>query len=169
VTQQELFEPKKAESGGELLTVNPVIDYSVRGLCAKPYHGHKKGCPNVGKKEGCPPNAQFFDRYFDLAKPVYAIVNEFDLGTHTAKMKEKHPEWSQRQLVCCLYWQGRARKKLKEKILKASSQLPQRYQVTACPEAMGVNITATLSNVGIVLEWPPVKIVRQVALFGVKK
>jgi hypothetical protein len=33
---------------------------------------------------------------------------------------------------------------------------------------MGVNVTATLKDAGIELEWPPKKFVRQVALAGVK-
>ncbi len=49
-----------------IIEINPVIDYSVRRLCVKPYPNHKKGCPNFNKKEGCPPTADFFDKVYDL-------------------------------------------------------------------------------------------------------
>lgn len=53
-----------------IVQVNPVIDYSVRGLCVKPYYNHPKGCPNFNKKKGCPPNAELFDKVYDLTKPA---------------------------------------------------------------------------------------------------
>ena len=62
-----------------IIRVNPVIDYSVRKLCIKPYYNHPKGCPNFNKKEGCPPTAQYFDKTYDLNQPVYAVYNVFDL------------------------------------------------------------------------------------------
>ena len=88
-----------------LIKVNPVIDYTVRALCVEPYEAHPKGCPNVGKCDRCPPEAPLFDRFFDTSKPIYAIVNEFDLGSHVERLRVKHPDWSERQLRCVLYWQ----------------------------------------------------------------
>jgi hypothetical protein len=41
--------------------------------------------------------------------------------------------------------------------------------VSYCPEAMGVNVTATMKNLGVELEWPPKNIVRKVAIIGVRK
>ena len=35
-----------------------------------------------------------------------------------------------------------------------------------CPEANGVNVTRTLKEYGIELEWPPKRIVRQIAIIG---
>jgi hypothetical protein len=43
------------------------------------------------------------------------------------------------------------------------------YAADACPEAGGVNVTDTLRLVGIELEWPPQKIVRQVAIAAVPR
>jgi len=40
------------------------------------------------------------------------------------------------------------------------------YRAETCPEAMGVNVTLTLDAEGITLEWPPVRIARQVALIA---
>ena len=37
---------------------------------------------------------------------------------------------------------------------------------TFCPEAMGVNVTQTLKEAGVELEWPPEKTVIKVAFVG---
>lgn len=145
--------------------VAPILDTSVRGLCTRRYHGHPKGCPNFNKKAGCPPGAPLFADVFDLGKPVIAVWNVFDLGAHVEKMRAKHPDWSWAQLTCCLYWQGTARKALREEIAAALRANPGTH-AEACPEAMGVNVTATMASLGIVLEWPPVRHTVQVALLG---
>jgi predicted metal-binding protein len=139
--------------------------------CLRPYPGHKKGCPNYGRKQGCPPDIKLFEEVFDVSKPVFAIINEFDLGSHVENMRAKHPGWSDRQLRCCLYWQKTARKQLMEKIKnfyrQCEKDIGHSYHVTICPEAMGVDVTSTLLVSGVEMEWPPVKIARQVALAAV--
>jgi hypothetical protein len=160
--------------------VKPVIDYSARSLCCRPYPGHPKGCPNYGKKPCCPPGAPLFDQVYDLSQPVYAIWNAFPIGEHAARMRALHPEWSDRQLYCCLYWQGTARKQLAKETLyfpvefklRHSSYVRAfgfRYEITACPEAMGINVTATMAGIGVDLEWPPRVVAYQVALAGIRK
>jgi len=147
---------------------------SSRCMCAKRYPNHKWGCPNYGKKKGCPPGAPMFDEAYDLVRPVYAIYIVFDFKGHVSRMKEKHPKWSQRQLECCLYWQGTARKQLKEQIGAFKKLLDEHYQVerygiVVTPEAMGVNVTETMKNVGIELEWPPVNVAYQIAFAAIEK
>jgi len=124
------------------------------------------GCPNFAKKEGCPP-APMLHRYLDLTQPVFAVVHEFDFAGHVERMKAAHPSWSDRQLQCCLYWQGGARKLWKIGIKEFLWSHPG-YTAVACPEAMGVNITETMRLAGVELEWPPVKVARQVALCGMR-
>jgi len=145
--------------------VQPVLDFSVRALCVKPYPLHPRGCPNVGKSERCPPAAPGFAHAFDISAPVYVVVNDFDLGGYVSRMAMKHPNWSDAQLRCVLYWQGTARKQLRAKSAAALAGLPG-YEATWCPEGMGVDVTATLAQIGIALEWPPVRVARQVALLG---
>jgi predicted metal-binding protein len=153
-----------------IIQVAPIIDYSVRGLCVKPYPGHVKGCPNFNKKKGCPPGAAKYDEAYDLNQPVYAIINKFDFKAHTERMRQQHPEWSERQVRCCLYWQPGARKRLLAEIKSFWADLNHRkYSIETCPEAMGVNITETLKNVSVILEWPPETVTYQVALAGIKK
>ena len=150
----------------DLIRVSPIMDATVRGLCCKAYDLHPRGCPNFGQRPTCPPAARLFSDVYDMAKPVWAVINEFDLGGHVERLKIAHPNWSDRQLRCVLYWQGGARAKLALKIKMALATLP-RFRSETCPEAMGVNVTATLASEGITLEWPPVHIARQVALIAV--
>lgn len=148
--------------------VEPTLDANMTSLCTMPYPLHPKGCPNYGKRDSCPPSARFYADVYDLNKPVYAVVNEFNLGAHASRMKEKHENWSDRQLYCVLYWQGTARKQLRLKIKEALGLAKlDGYCAETCPEAMGVNVTDTLAKVGVCLEWPPRYFARQVALLGV--
>lgn len=173
------------------IQVSPIVDYTVRKLCCRPYPRHDRGkrigCPNYNLKEGCPPAAPFFDKVFDLTRPVFAIYNVFDLEKHVKKMKAAHPNWSDAQLKSCLLWQNGARKQLSKNIVIFLMEHPE-YTVAvagyrgiekdlgdlypkvlpASPEAMGVDVTKTMASVGIYLEWPPDKVTYQVALAGVK-
>jgi hypothetical protein len=148
-----------------------VIDYSVRNLCARPYPNHPYGCPNFGKRLTCPPNSHFIDDIYDISCGFWVVWIDFDLGAHRRKMKKRHPDWSERQIDCCLYWQGTANKMLREEVADAEYYLDGRggWQVSYCPEALGVNVTATMRNLKIDLEWPPKEIVRKVAIFGLQK
>jgi predicted metal-binding protein len=145
-----------------------VVDDKVRGLCPRPYPGHPRGCPNYGCKEGCPPEAPRFSEVFDLRHPLYVVWTVFDLWTHVAAMKERHPRWTPRQLRCCLYWQPRARKLLAREIalFRGEGQPGYGMSVSVCPEAMGVNVSATMKGAGETLEWPPEQRAYTVAVAG---
>jgi len=82
-------------------------------------------------------------------------------------MRKKHPNWSDKQVKCVLYWQGTARKYLKQKIMMFKDSFPD-YIIIRCPEAQGVNLTETMKNAGIVLEWPPENMAYQIVLGGIK-
>jgi hypothetical protein len=144
---------------------NLVVDYRVRGLCARAYPGHPKGCPNFGNRIGCPPDCPLVTEVLDFSRPIFAIVNEFQLGAHVKHMQKIHPGWSQRQLECCLYWQGTARRRLRLAVVNFLLTNPD-YIVLGRPEATGVDVTNTLAQVGINLEWPPKIVARQVAIAG---
>ena len=153
------------------IQVFPVIDYSVRALCINSYHLHPKGCPNFTKCDRCPPKAKLYDQVYDLSQPVYAVINEFNYGEHVAKMlatpKKNGKVRSLDEAKCVLYWQNSARKQLDIKIKSIGNLY--KYVIEKTPEAMGVNITATLENIGIKLEWPPVNVARQIALLAIPK
>jgi predicted metal-binding protein len=151
-----------------------VLEPTVRRLCREPYPGHPKGCPNWGKKDGCPPRARLLENVFDLKAPVYLVHNRFCLAEHVNKLRAKHPTWSDRQLRCCLYWQGTARKQLRQKVSETLCEMIQFSDfgpgddpvVLYCPEACGVNVSRTMRRMGIRLEWPPMSFAYQVALIG---
>ena len=142
----------------------PVLDKKVRVLCIKAYPNHPKGCPNYNKRETCPPQAPLWSEHCDIKLATWLVWTKFDLGSHRERMRKKHPKWSIRQLNCCLYWQGTARKSLKD-FLKTQWLMPGLFK-TMCPEAMGINVTETMRDIGIELEWPPEKWVYQVAMMG---
>jgi len=152
------------------IQVKPVLQPDIIKLCVKPYPGHPRGCPNFNKKLTCPPHIPIYDSLFDTCRnDVFAIYNVFDLEEHINKMKQKHPDWSWRQLINCLYWQGTARKQLKAEIKSFlhTRTHPTLFGITPCPEAMGINVTETMRQVGIELEWPPIHKAYQIALAGV--
>lgn len=80
-------------------------------------------------------------------------------------MKAKHPGWSRWQLRCCLYWQPKAKKQLRQKVEAFLEEHPGCIAVYT-PEAYGVDVTAAMASIGIDLEWPPERFAYQVALVG---
>ena len=147
---------------------NIVINKSVRMLCVRPYSNHPKGCPNYGKRALCPPQVKTIDEIFSINKGFWVVWIDFNFSVHCKKMKRKHPHWTQRQIECCLYWQGTANKMLKEAV-KNFLGSNDNWRPIFCPEAMGVNMTATMKKLGVELEWPPKNMVRKIALLGIKK
>lgn len=141
-----------------------IFNKKIQELCCKPYYNHKNGCPNFAKKKGCPPNVQLINDVLDFNKDMFIVYTEFDIKSHVVKMRKKLPRWTERQLYCCLYWQPRARKIHKDELKKSMVK-----KIISCPEAYGVNVTNTMKNIGIKLEWPPKNIVRIVSLAGYNK
>lgn len=146
--------------------VEPVVDLSVRIMCLQKYPNHPKGCPNYESKEGCPPYAPTIDQLIYLDLPVWAIWNVFDFAQHCERMKAKHPQWSKRQIECCLYWQPKARSQLRETIKRFDLLIPD-MRIVMNPEGAGVNVTETMKSIGVELEWPPMTKTYQVVLAGV--
>jgi len=68
--------------------------------------------------------------------------------------------------VCCI---GKApRGKCLNSILSVFYGKIKATEPEACPEAMGINITATMAQAGIMLEWPPESVTYQIALAGIR-
>ncbi len=149
----------------QAIRVIPQVRPAVRSLCRRSYPNHPRGCPNWNKRSTCPPNAPLLREILNLSLPVYCVYNAFDLAGHIAKMRRGHPDWTERQLRCVLYWQGRARKQLRGKVRGFLEDHPDCIAVY-CPEGAGIDVTATMASVGINLEWPPVSAAYQVALVG---
>jgi len=122
--------------------------------CTLPYPNHKKGCPNFGKSEKCPPYARNYEDIVDLEAPVYMIINRFNLGAHEAMMKAKHPKWSRKQCRNVLYWQNTVRKHLKLMAYDLKTYLDG-YEVLEIPEAHGVNVYKLMHDHAITLTTDP--------------
>lgn len=176
------IEDQYVEEGPKKMTfharkVQPVFRPSVRNLCRQRYPNHPKGCPNWGKRDTCPPYCKLFPETVNAVDhAVWFIWAEFNIGAHIRWMKERHPLWTPRQLSCCIYWQHTVRKELRRHSQECLSryaaerpELQKDLMVWECPEAMGINVTATMLNIGVRLEWPPKKITRMVYMMGVAR
>ena len=140
----------------------------IRDFCSLPYPNHPKGCPMLGKKETCPPNAPYITEFFDLNKSIYIVHSYFNLDLHARRMKRKHPHWTERQARCVLYWQGKSRKHLKGRTSLAMEEY-NCDNFTLCPEAMGVNVFVTCKLSGLKLDKTKnISICRHIALIGSK-
>jgi hypothetical protein len=102
-----------------------------------------------------------------LRPPFYLVWNTFDIAAHMNRLRAKQPDWSERQLACCLYWQGAARKALRAEVERFMEEHGRGWTVLERPEACGLNVHASMEfNAKISLEWPPRNFARQVALLG---
>jgi len=147
-------------------TNDVVIDLRAREWCKMVYPDHPKGCPNYGRRITCPPQAPIWS---DVMEGPYVLVGiEFNLREWARKMKEKHPEWSERQCRCCLYWQGKVRKQLRIECEKIKEQNPE-LVISYCPEAMGVHVFETCYKNGIKLHKNPQDTVWKIAVIGFPK
>lgn len=134
---------------GEVIKLNNVIyNKKARGeWCAIPYPNHPKGCPNISK---CIEKRNDFNFWNELE--WYAIMEKFDLKSHSEKMKLKHPNWTERQCRNLLYWQGGVRKRLREKTFDFANADRNTVVLLDIPEASGVDVFETMKDHGIILE-----------------
>ena len=138
-------------------------------LCTLPYPKHKQGCPNYGKSKNCPPQTKLLQTEYDLKNKNYFCVLKFDFKKHKEKMLRKHPNWTQKQAGCCLYWQGAVRKRLREECqLFCKNRLPVSYDYELIPEAKGLDVFKTAQYHKIYLERNPVNYIYKIAFIGRK-
>jgi predicted metal-binding protein len=143
-----------------------------RRWCRLPYLKHPNGCPNYGKNSLCPPKAPFLKTTIDKFNHFYLIIGKFNLVKYKKGMLRRHPNWSDRQAKCVLYWQGSAKKHMKEYIktiyekhtennmflLSSGSgfknvKIPQKKIYSM--EAAGINVFETLRKNNIEFELKP--------------
>ena len=139
----------------------------IQRLCLYPYFNHPGGCPNYGVRADCPPQAAYFLQIFEDSVRVAAVV--FNFGDYLNQKRIEHPEWTERALRNPRHWQGHLRSELKSFVSGVDFQ--ENEEIVFNPEGMGINVTQTCKNVGLKLklEWPPQKIVCQIALIGQRK
>ncbi len=143
---------------------NVICDPAIQRLCLHPYFNHSNGCPKYGKKIDCPPQADFFLDLF--GEKVYVAAVIFDFKEYLNLKKKQHLDWTDRALRNSRHWQNHLKSEIKKFIFGELFVGDFGDSVIFNPEAMGVNVTQTCENAGLKLEWPPRKIVCQVALIG---
>lgn len=144
-----------------------VFSSNIQKLCLKPYPDHPHGCPNFGRKPGCPPRQPAIDRVLDFSRPIYVIWVELNLVKWIKRMKKLHPKLrTYAQRANLRYWQPAIRSQLNALINRAIQDGS--IEIAVDPEAHGVNVSALMQLVGVKLEWPPKKFVRKVVLAGFK-
>jgi predicted metal-binding protein len=131
-------------------------------MCLKRSNSFRNGCPNYGRKAGCPPR-KLFNEDYDLNKPVYLIATDFDLTQQTGRIRKMHPDWTEKAVYNPRYWQATARKVHEVEILEFLLINPS-YRVERSPEGAGINVDNLCRNYGINLEWPPRKVARVVSI-----
>jgi len=125
---------------------------------------HPKGCPNWNKKDKCPAHAPHFE---DVAIPPYWLVQvPFNLREHHARMREKHPDWSEAQVRCILWWQTGVNARLKRLAKEVRDSLPGKNILLEVPEANGVNLFATCARVGLMLKANPTNVAHKMMIVG---
>lgn len=146
---------------------NLIISNKVGEWCLLPYYNHPKGCPNYNKKDICPPKQKTITKLIDTNKPMFFALSTFYLDIFKIKMKEIHPNWTDKQCGCVLYWQSKSRKQM---MIQAKKLIINNKIILTCPEGAGVNVYASLNKCGFNLEKiKNLKICHHVALVGTKK
>lgn len=136
------------------IQLEEIISANTVEWCKLPYPNHPKGCPNFGKRGGCPPDAPLWQSLVE--SPYLLVYQRFDLEAQENRMLKKHPNWSTRQARCCLYWQksvtssviAEAQKFVLLDYLFGSKSL----YIIKNPEGAGVDLFRTCRLVGIELE-----------------
>ncbi len=150
-----------------------VFTKKTRIWCQLPYPNHPNGCPNFNKNPLCPPNVNFMEKILEKYLLFYLVYAEFDLKKQRKRMLRRHPNWSNRQANCLLYWQNSVKKELKraiEKIILENKEKEilllscgsgfklSKYYTKMIPsmEAVGINVFNTLKNNHIEFELKPI-------------
>lgn len=147
------------------ITGNLYIDMRAKEWCKIPYNNNKNGCPNYNKSKDCPPYSPDIDKFIDLNRKHWFILEKFNILSFQNKMLKKHPDWSIKKARCCLYWQNAVRKRLRIKIenfIDGDNKLI----YTLLPESLGINVIKTAKKIGIPIKAKPDNIIIKIALVG---
>ncbi len=123
----------------------------VSNLCTQPYYNHKKGCPNFGVRDDCPPNIKHISEEYEM-DTIHILVLKFPLGDFHLQRKEIHPNWTDRALINPRHWQNHLRACMNDEWEAVKEEYPD-YEMIKNPEGQGVNISDTLQLSGIDLTW----------------
>lgn len=132
-----------------------IISTNTAKLCRLPYPDHPKGCPNFGKKQGCPPDTPLWHSLVE--SPYWLVYQRFDLDAQEKRMLEKHPNWSKRQARCLLYWQKGVYNSVISEAISYMNFLfflskGEKHRLISNPEGAGIDLFETCRMAGIKLE-----------------
>lgn len=108
----------------------------------------------------------------------YLIYAQFNFKKYKEIRKKEHPEWSERQIGCVLYWQNSIKRLLKQYIEKIRKNTFSLFYIFGCGsgfnltfqkttysmEAATINVFSTCKLNGIKLEIKPQNIIHLVCL-----
>lgn len=153
VSTLDPFEYKEQRGWG---IVKPIVDLRTIGpLCIYPYGGHKVGC-----KYGCIKKFRWWD-VCDQREPVWALYFSMNLEPLYKKLRDKWPEWTDRQVKNNRYWVGTKKKLLRQLEYEFLETHPGPWArvLNRGPEKInysyGIHYNKTLAQIGVQLQWPP--------------
>lgn len=82
-------------------------------FCKRPYPDHPDGCPNIQKCRDL--NLPFFK---DRWREYHLLYADFDFRSYKDWRESQNPNWTARQVECCLYWQNSVKSLLVREIEK---------------------------------------------------
>ncbi len=164
-----------------------IIHYpEIKDLCYRSYPNHSKGCPNIDKCYHL--NIPNFEILLEYGKfnHFYLVYAKFDFKKYKELRKSEHPNWTENQVKCVLYWQNSVKKQLidyinvinfinkKAYILGCGSgmkfkKLPNYQKRVASMEHVCINVFSTMKLNGIKLEIIPKKIIYLICLICSQK
>jgi len=151
----------------ELIPLKEII-YEIKARdgtwCTLSYPGHPKGCKNFPQ---CPTKYPDF-KSIEHKYKWFAVMVEFNLKHFAEQMRIKHPNMTENQSRCLLYWQPRVRKQLKQKAYVNAYKFNGDI-VLEIPEACGVNVIITMMKAGVLININHPNIVKKIMLIGRKK
>ena len=135
-----------------------IIDNGVKRLCKKPYLNYKIGCPKLYECQG---DGLGIRDVVDLRQSliVWSVFNIDEFVEHKTP-QDLYRYWT--------YWRQKRRSLFLHDLEEISCMYPS-YACVDKPEAFGVDVDATMRNMGIRLEWPPRKVCYSVAVVGKTK
>ena len=149
------------------------FDLKVQSYCKNP----KYICPYYGHSWACPPVAPYLEKEIMSYKKYYLIYIKFDLNKKEEKgisnqfdynymreimeveMEKFLQEYQGKLKELRVLWDGHCRICEKEnKECSIELDIPCRYpdEIRYSMEAVGINVTQTVKNIDLDIEWPPI-------------
>lgn len=139
-----------------------IINKNTLKWCHLPYPNHPLGCMNILLCMDSKPIWEIADA------PFIFVGAKCDFKSYIKEMKELHPNWSERQLKNCLYWQRNIDNRLLIETRKIMWD-KKLFFLTQRPEAHRIDVLSTMKNLGYDIERNPENIVWKINLIGAGK